>query len=440
MQRDYRGWNELMSITKFAVCITALAVVLAASPALGQREIRHFPPLVDPDGYNPDVYQPFLEPDIFDGDLQFFAPAQFSEFGGGEDNNIGWFGSYDRVYLWMTRPEDQLAGGPSQASQVSLEQADHKSGDFTWGNRFDVGYMTGEDHGWLASFWHIDGPNFFDVLEIERIDVFDALDQVNSDPATSQDLRTGGGAGAANMGLLGQPARDANDPITGARDFRRQNSVNAADLSSFEFNKTFRIRPLHYKSVVEPFFGFRYMKFSDFYARDGYERFNNVTGAPLGTGIVVGGTEQTFTIEDLTRIRARFDNHMVGGQLGVRWFKRKQKWNLSSELRAFAAQNFQSIEGSTNIERTYFGAAPGTDAMINTVVFDQVRSAGHTSEFVIGTEVRAEAAYAVTRDFSLRAGMAFMHLGRGIGRGNTLARNNQTVTIIGATFGAELRR
>jgi hypothetical protein len=155
---------------------------------------------------------------------------------------------------------------------------------------------------------------------------------------------------------------------------------------------------------------------------------------------VIGGTENLFTIEDLTRIRARLDNHMVGGQLGVRWFKRKQKWNLSSELRAFAAQNFQSLEGSMNRERTFFGGPPATDVMINTVVFDQVRNAGHSSEFVIGTEVRAEAAYAVTRDFSVRAGMAFMHFGRGIGRGNTLARNNQTVTIIGATFGGEFRR
>ncbi len=430
-----------MSISKFTMCFSALAVLVAAMPASAQREIKHVPPLIDPDGYNPDVYQPFLEPDIFNPDYQFFAPAEFSEFGRGEPPNRGWFATYDRLYLWVTRPDDQNAGGVYPGSQPSV-LGDDKGGDFGWGNRFDIGYMTAEDHGWLLSFWKLSGPNHSGGPEVERVDVFEPNDQINNNPNLIVNLRAGGGGGGGgmpgqNQGLLGRPSRDQNDPVTGARDYRFENTVNVASLNSFELNKSFRVNTLHYGSVIEPFLGFRYMKFSDVFGRDSYDRLT-ATGVPLGPGIPPLGIG-VHIIEDFRRIRSNFDNHMVGGQLGLRWFKRKEKWKLSGELRAFGFQNFQSLESTNNLERTYFTNL-AANAPIATVVYDFNNSAGHSAEFVFGTEIRAEAAYNVTRDFSLRAGMAFMELARGIGRGNILASNDQSVTIIGGTFGFQYNR
>ena len=126
----------------------------------------------------------------------------------------------------------------------------------------------------------------------------------------------------------------------------------------------------------------------------------------------------------------RFDNHMVGGQLGVRWFKQKDKWNLSGELRAFAAQNFQSLEVSTDLERTYYVAInPGGG--IDSVVYDRSRTAGHASEFVFGTEIRAEAAYAITRDFSVRA----VNFGKQVGAVIDLrAMNRRVWSITDSTY------
>jgi hypothetical protein len=437
-----------MTITRFvAICLTLAALSMLASPSAAQHEIHHVPPFINPAGDNPDLLQPFIDPWTFDPDYQFFAPADFGNFGkDGPDPNTGFFATYDRLYIYVTRPEDQNAESfmpitppPGTPYQV-LD--DPTGGDFTWGNRFDLGYMSDEDHGWLTTFWHIDGPNYYDEQALERVDVYEPDDDVNTDD-TVVDLR-GGGGGAATPGPRNPsvPTRDQNSPINGQRDFIVMNSINVADLSSWELNKTFRVHALNYGSIVEPFFGFRYMKFQDFYRRDRYQRWDPATGAPLPNQFpfVPPPVDVTpFFVEDMVTTQATFDNHMIGGQLGLRWYKHKDRWNLSSEVRAFAFQNFQSFDNVTNLERTFFTAlAP--DADIDTVIYDRTQSTGNDTEFVFGTEIRAEAAYAVTRDLSLRVGMAFMEFGRGIGRGNSLARNDQDVTMVGATFGLLFNR
>lgn len=428
-----------MSISKFTFCLTALAVLLTAMPSLAQREIRHIPPLVDADGYNPDFAHPFVEPNMFNPDYQFFAPAEFTEFGKGTPAPKGWFASYDRVYIWMTRPENQFEGGIQTGSPTST-LGEPRDGDFGWGNRYEIGYMTSEDHGWLASFFHLGGPNIFNGPEIERLTVFNALDQINNNPQTTISLRGGMGGmpgGGVNPGFTGQPARDANDPITGARDYRIENSVNVASISSFELNKTWRIRPLHYGSIVEPFLGFRYMKFSDLHNRDTYDRLIPNSTTRLGTNPPLN--PGLFTDEEFVRARSTFDNNMIGGQLGVRWFKRKNKWNLSGELRAFGFQNFQSLETVTSREyTTHAGMAPLLT--VGQVLIDQSTNSSRAAEFVMGTEIRAQAAYNVTRDVSIRLGGSFMELGRGIGRGNNILQNSQSVTMVGAEFGFTVNR
>ena len=50
-------------------------------------------------------------------------------------------------------------------------------------------------------------------------------------------------------------------------------------------------------------------------------------------------------------------------------------------------------------------------------------------------EVRADAAYRVTRDLSLRFGFEFMDFGKGIGRGIDTRDTSQDVIMYGATMG-----
>jgi len=72
-------------------------------------------------------FTPFIDPDHFQPDFQFFAPAELTEYGGEPVGKTGWFATYDRLYIYVSRPQNE---------------ASYTDGDFTWGNRFDVGYMT----------------------------------------------------------------------------------------------------------------------------------------------------------------------------------------------------------------------------------------------------------------------------------------------------------
>ncbi|MEZ6075370.1 MAG: hypothetical protein R3C56_06780 [Pirellulaceae bacterium] len=100
--------------------------------------------------------------------------------------NTGWFATYDRTHLWVSRP---------------ATEASANTGDFGWGNRFDVGFMTTERTGWFASFRHISGPNMYDNIYQER------LNRVNTDDTNSLTDPV-------------QPFIDANDPQLGTRALR----------------------------------------------------------------------------------------------------------------------------------------------------------------------------------------------------------------------------
>ena len=258
-----------MSLRTIIASFATFAALVMLTPQLhAQREIHRGRPYIDSDGLDPDLWQPFVDTNAFSHDFQFFAPAEFGEFGDGPEAPTGWFGTYDRVYIFMSRPEAEPAG---------------KQLDSTWGNRFSLGYMSPEDHGWFGEFWHIDGPNLYNVTEAERVNVIELDDQINGDP-DNIDLRGGGGQANNNVNALnntGLPRSDANNPITQDRRYFIQDSVNVADLTSFELNKSFRWKKLHYGSTLEPFFGFRYVKFQDFWQQDSYSRITDL-GVDIG--------------------------------------------------------------------------------------------------------------------------------------------------------------
>ena len=243
-------------------------------------------------------YDPFIGHDYFDSDFQYFAPAEVDTYGGAPDPNTGWFFTYDRMYTNMTRPRDV---------------ASHYEGDFTWGNRYDIGYMTEDDHGWLMSIMHVDGPNI--------------------------------------------------------------ENINQGDYSSVEFNRVWRLKQLHNGSYMEPFIGVRYIKFLDWPTPD-----------------------------------EAIENNIVGGQLGMRWFKQKGRWLLSAEGRLTPAVNFQ-----------FFTAE------------DQ-------NEFAMQGEIRVDAKYEITRDVGVRFGYQFDHFGQGIARGTDFNNNSEDLTMNSITFGIDFRR
>jgi len=333
-------------------------------------------------------FQPFLDPGYFQPDFQFFAPAEVDDFGGEEKPNYGLYVAFDRTYLNVSRPIDLWSFGS------------HGQGDFTWGNRMEVGYMKGDPSGWQAVLWHVNGPN-------EKF------------------------ANGASQVL--ENTADPNAPLSLPFVIDQTfDTINQLKMSSFELNKVWRLKPYHNGTILEPVVGYRYMNVRDFFQR---ETLQEVAAPP--------GVTEYFQTHTLT---TTFENQMHGGQLGGRLFRQRGHWMLSAEVKFFALANFQSLR---RITQDSFIPNPdenvgGLVDVINPLLVggDVNRSVvyQHASQFCWGGEAAANASYELTRDINLRVGCVFLDMGQGIGRGPRLRFNNQAVQMAGVTFGFTVNR
>ncbi len=135
---------------------------------------------------------------------------------------------------------------------------------------------------------------------------------------------------------------------------------------------------------------------------------------------------------------------MVGGQLGFRYFNYYKRWTLSGELRAFGMQNFQNSLYHQRTQITeYDGVGLDTDVVITDYNSTFIRTSN--SEFVVGFEARAEAAYQITKYFSVRGGIDVLDFAKGIWRGanpnfGNVNNHSQDVQMAGINFGLQLNR
>jgi hypothetical protein len=309
------------------------------------------------------------------------------------------------MYMYVSRPNAEES---------------NTQGDMTWGNRIDLGYMTAEKHGWLISTQNITGPNSMERIRQERNNRF-------MDEASPQDEAV-------------DPPQDNNNRESGARDYFLEDSLNLAQLSNFEINKTFLLKPLHNGAIVEPFYGFRYMRFADFDRHDDYTRYdadgNVVPILPIGPPPAIQPADAAF--EEFISSQGTFENNLVGGQIGFRYSQHRSRWLLSGEVRAFAFTNLQNLH-LTDL-RIVTEVDVGTDNDPTSEQQQIVHTYLSGSEFVFGGEIRAEAAYEVTRDISLRFGMEFLDLAQGIGRGRNPEQNDEDVQLFGLTVGFTVNR
>jgi hypothetical protein len=306
------------------------------------------------------------------------------DFGGEEKANTGLYVSFDRTYVNVTRPIDQFSFGSGN------------QGDFTWGNRLELGYMLGDPSGWQAILWHVNGPN-------ETLTNADYLQRIQN--------------------LTGQVTQQF--PTPGGID-----SINQLKMSSFELNKVWRLKQYHSGAVLEPFLGYRYMNVRDYFRRDQFTEF-----------LDAGGNELLLNNTHF----AQFENQMHGGTFGGRLFRQRGHWLLSCDLRFFGMANFQTLK--TNNQ---FSLLPNPDIQfvdgnfVNPIVpggnIQRNVDYQRATQFCFGGEVRGEASYELTRDINLRVGFVFLDMGQGIGRGDQLRLNNQAIQMAGVTFGFTVNR
>jgi hypothetical protein len=167
--------------------------------------------------------------------------------------------------------------------------------------------------------------------------------------------------------------------------------INVAKSSGIEFNRVWRLKPLHYGTNIEPFIGFRFNQVTD---------FTGVNGAGVSPPAV-----------------NVIENNILGLQAGYRMSHKTGHWVLSNEFRFAGCQNWQ------------FGRQ------------------GDSSAFVPVGDIRIEAAYELSREVALRVGWQMIYYGDGIRRGDpAITINDQIITenqdflMHGVTFGIAVNR
>jgi hypothetical protein len=131
------------------LCIYGALIAAWAIPSLthGQLHVpgpRYYPHPVQ----EAENTRPFAEPGIFDYDAQVFAPLDFN-FDEQLEPSHGF-------YFTMDRMTTSLSGGGEFAGDAN----------YSWGNRFDVGWMTCDEDGWGVIFEYIDGTEFLNGGDI----------------------------------------------------------------------------------------------------------------------------------------------------------------------------------------------------------------------------------------------------------------------------------
>jgi len=380
--------SMIRPIAWLAAFVAAMAVAVCA-------QAQFQPPLTSPGSDHFWEFQPFIDPGYFQSDFQFFAPPEVNDFGGEEKPNTGFYVTFDRTDVAVTRPIDRFSFGSQNKT------------DFTWGNRMELGYMKGDPSGWQGVLWHVNGPNER-TANASVNEVFQSFDT----------------AGTQNQFVVPQAF----------------DSINQLKMTSFELNKVFRLKPYHNGTILEPLLGYRYFNVRDYFYR------TTLTEFPGNVGIPVFPQSDEF-FQNVAHT-SQFINSMHGGQFGARLFRQRGHWLLSGEVRIFALANFQVLrirnvqsmlpnpelaltQGVFDDKINWFGT--GGDVNIQTMYF-------HATQFCFGGEVRMDASYELTRDINLRVGMVFLDLGQGIGRGDLLRLNNQAVQMAGVSFGFTVNR
>ncbi len=383
------------------------------------------------------------------GGYQIFAPADLTTYGGGPKPSEGYFFQFHGLYWSITPPEVHAVGFPGtrdvyygvhptgpgdtdsdlriQSNTLDTSLFDNQ---FRVGNRIDFGRVE-NGRGWLVSIFQLR-----DQLQDYRAE---SADMVFNDPAFGpfgERLLYGN----VNNDPLSIPPfsppvfRDL--PVT-LYDVLLEKRI---DTWGVEANYLHRFLTRHAGGTFELFLGARYFEFN--------EHFWVNVGADPG-----GHTVPSFLASSSWETDA--ENHIVGPQIGLRWFKKRGRWMFSTEGRFLAGINYQNfhqkvvmgpnLDPGTNPDGSYTPFVPKTMAPT------AATHSAYAREWSPAIELRMEGRYQITRSISFHAGWSGMWI-NGVARatsvidytvpalGLNLADNREDVFLNGLTIGFDVNR
>ena len=137
---------------------------------------------------------------------------------------------------------------------------------------------------------------------------------------------------------------------------------------------------------------------------------------------------------------------MIGGQIGFRYYKHRDRFTFSSDFRFFGGGSFQRSRAQTLTETVILAAGVGN---VPTAVVNGQTSPVFTSndEGFYGFDLRGEVAYQFTRALSVRGGFQLIDIASGVWRGGDAAagplgggEQDQDLIQLGFSLGLTLNR
>jgi hypothetical protein len=326
--------------------------------------------------------------------MQLFAPADLSTYGGAPPPKEGYFFQFDGLYWSVQAPKVALIGatdfrnvasavsevveGPNDQhpepeifAETSTEDTSALMNNFSAGQRWEFGRVE-DNQGWIVSIFRL-GPNEQEYSSTHA----NVLLNDDIDPNTGHGLLYGRiGSGAVVVGGVSLGVLDINYDLPVV--FDSITVRNNIDLWGVEASYLRRSMTFHDGGNLEVFLGARYLEFNEDFSV-------TATGGVL----------------DVCHWDTGANNHIVGPQIGGRYFKQQGRWILSTEGRFMAGFNRQNIfqegvfsyTGSANTLQkpaAWLGAQYSHRAVID--------------EFSPLIELRVELRYVITRAISFHAG------------------------------------
>ena len=381
--------------------------------------------------------------------VQPFAITDVSTYGGQIKPNEGYFFQFHGLYWSITPPKVHPIGYPDTRvvyygihptgplddqsdARIQTNTLDTSLFDnqFRVGERIEFGQVTNRN-GWLVSIFQLRD-------EIQQFNV-DSADVVFNDPAFGpfgERLLYGNVNNDATSTPPFSPPVFRDLPVT----FYNLVLEKKIDTWGVEASYLHRFLTRRAGGTFEMFLGARYFEFN--------EHFWVTTGASPTRLTVPSFLENSSWETDA-------ENHIVGPQIGLRWFKKQGRWMFNTEARFLAGLNCQNFHQTVNMGPNL---DPGPRANGSYLPFRPKSMSSTTAthgvyetEWSPAVELRVEARYQVTRSISMHAGWSGMWVG-GVARatsvidytvpamGINLADNRESVFLNGLALGFDVNR
>jgi hypothetical protein len=439
-------WTKAMPLHRTSLSVAiGLLFCLSAAPALGQGPL----------GY------------------QIFAPADLSTYGGDIEPNEGYFFQFDGLYWSISQPElHQIGFNSSRIVWYSPSESDTREEHNTWdtsvissqwgpGNRIEFGRIENRD-GWFVSIYQLRDQDQATILSGGSI--------VFNDPAVGihgETLLQGNVNNDATQAVPYDPAVFKNLPVV----FRNVLLENEVKTWGVEANYLHRFLTRHEGGTFEMFMGARYFEFNDRFTvqtsvdPDAHNQPVTVGNVDSGLTTLNAGVPSFLGGSSWNTVA---NNHVVGPQIGLRWFIKRGRWTFSTEGRFMAGLNLQSIEQQVDMGPN-LSPGPQTVVTVNPATGDtsynyvyqpfEPRAMQHTTathveysrEWAPAYELRIEGRYQLTRAIQFHAGWTGMWMD-GVARASSLinytvpamginmADNREGVLLNGLTLGFDVNR